>query len=87
MTGSKLRLSVLVAASLAAVIAGTAAPASAEDRRFRRPPPRVHHVWRPAPGYIAPAPVYAPPAVVYAPPPAPVYAPPIAPSVDFQFRL
>lgn len=93
MNGSWIR--VLSAASVLAAIAVILAnPASADERhrdrdRDRRPPPRYHHVWRPAPGYgyVAPAPVYAPPAVIYAPPPTPVYAPPLVPSVNLQFRF
>lgn len=59
-----------VALALAGLLGVIAAPAQADDRGRRGPPPRHHHPrgWRPHPVVVAPAPVYAPPAVVYAPP-------------------
>jgi hypothetical protein len=57
----------VLALALAGLLGGIVAPAHADDRDRRGPPPR--HDRRPPPHrFYAPAPVYAPPAVVYAPP-------------------
>lgn len=56
----------VLALTLAGLLGGVAAPAHADDRDRRGPPPR--HDRRPPHRFYAPAPVYAPPAVVYAQP-------------------
>lgn len=74
-----------VALALAGLLGVIAAPAQADDRGRRGPPPRHHHLrgWRPHPVVVAPAPVYAPPAVVYAPP---AVSPGINLVIPFTFR-
>lgn len=75
--------SVLAMGLMACLLGGLAAPAHADDWRYRRD---VHHDphWRPPPARVVPAPVYAPPPVVYTPPP-PV-SPGISLVIPFNFR-
>jgi hypothetical protein len=91
MTMSTIRNMVLVLGA-AALVAGVAAPALAEDDwdhgrgREHREREWREHEWREwcfshpgayaYPGYYCPVPAPPPPTVIYAPPPAIIYAPP-----------